>query len=109
MKIFYKIDNEVNRNCLIDCPFNDIKINGISGKKCKLGSIACQECEYCYGHHDGLLIGVPIDSSIKFEHERYIKLWFYNNRTKKLKKENEIVKILTIAKCISLCYNNYNG
>ena len=98
MKIFYKIDNEVNRNCLIDCPFNDIKINGISGKKCKLGSIACQECEYCYGHHDGLLIGVPIDSSIKFEHERYIKCMFIYKPTFKIRLEQFFYKFKRLFK-----------
>ena len=85
MKLYYLIDNEIDRNCLIDCPFKDIGFDdGRTGKECMLGSGSCQDCEYCYGHYDGPFIGVPINGDIKFRYERYVKCMLPHKSTFKL-------------------------
>lgn len=40
IKIFYQIDNEIDYNCLNDCPF---------GEEPKCGSVSCSECKHCFG------------------------------------------------------------
>ena len=59
MRIYYDVDtkfyetiNEVTNICRHDCPFKDVGFKGETGGECKVGSVECQECKFCYGHHD---------------------------------------------------------
>ena len=84
MKIYYNVDNEIDQNCLNKCPFENVGLNGETGKSCYVGSCACKECEYCYGHSKKGFVGLPdIKNKIRFQENSYIKCMFmYNNRFK---------------------------
>lgn len=94
MKLYYLIDNEIDNNCIIECPFKDVGFDdGRTGKECMLGSISCQNCEHCYGHYDGLFIGLPINGDIKFYSERYVKCMVPYKPTFKLNLEQFFYRI----------------
>ena len=60
MRIYYEID-EITDNCKNKCPFiNTLHKEGII-TDCYVGSIACQECKFCYGHYKGQTTLVPND------------------------------------------------
>lgn len=50
MKIYYEFDT-LTDDCKNKCPFKDIGVKGESGPDCQVGSVTCQECKFCYGHH----------------------------------------------------------
>ena len=50
MKIYYEVD-AITDNCKNKCPFESIGVKEESGPDCQVGSITCQECKFCYGHH----------------------------------------------------------
>lgn len=51
MKIYYEVD-AITDNCKNKCPFENIGVKGESGPNCYVGSVTCQECKFCYGHHN---------------------------------------------------------
>lgn len=51
MKIYYEVD-AITDNCKNKCPFESIGVKGESGPDCQVGSVTCQECKFCYGHHN---------------------------------------------------------
>lgn len=73
MRIYYEID-EITDNCKNKCPF----VNTESTER-YVGSIACQECKFCYGQYKGQMSLVPKD------------------------KENFVLKNMPYIKC-SRCY-----
>ena len=60
MRIYYEID-EITDNCKNKCPFVNTGIKGETGTDCYVGSIACQECKFCYGQCKGQMSIVPKD------------------------------------------------
>ena len=50
MKIYYEVD-VVTDTCKNKCPFESVGVKGESGPNCNVGSLICQECKFCYGHH----------------------------------------------------------
>ena len=50
MKIYYELDG-ITGNCKNKCPFESVGVKGESGTDCQVGSVTCQECKFCYGHH----------------------------------------------------------
>lgn len=83
MRIYYKID-VITDNCQCDCPFKNTGIKGETGPDYMLGSFACQQCKYCYGHYDKGFVGFYDNfNNIKFNENCYIKCMFpYRNKTK---------------------------
>lgn len=87
MKIYYDVD-EITDNCKYDCPFKDFGYKGEIGEDCKVGSVTCQECKFCYGHHDPFKqeIGVIfVDGKRILKPIRYIKcmwVWITHGRKK---------------------------
>lgn len=45
IKIFYFIDNEIDCNCLNDCPFGEVQNKTVI----KCGSVTCSNCKHCFG------------------------------------------------------------
>ncbi len=71
MRIYYKFDY-ITDNCLSKCPFND----KLHNEETHVGSVACQLCKYCYGYHEGGLVGYPSKNGIRFEHNRYVQCMY---------------------------------
>lgn len=83
MKIYYLVNNEIDEYCLQKCPFENIGLHGESGKQCHVGSVACKECEFCYGFKKSGYIGLPVNDKIRFYNQTYIKCMFtYKNKFK---------------------------
>ena len=80
MKIYYDVD-EITDNCKHDCPFKDIGFKGETGGECKVGSVACQECKFCYGHHDSHRHSIVfVNNNIHLRTMPYIKcMWGTEN------------------------------
>lgn len=77
MRIYYSTDID-ETSCIYECPFKDIRFHEETGCDCKVGSVTCQECKFCYGNKDGNLVGYP-NSTIKqiaIRHNKYIKCSF---------------------------------
>ena len=41
IKIFYYIEDDIDYNCLNNCPFGELK---------KCGSVSCSNCKHCFGN-----------------------------------------------------------
>ena len=80
MRIYFEL-NELD-HCVSECPFYYIGINGRNGLDCRVGSVTCKNCKYCYGYHEGGLVGYPGILSISrkegivLNHSRYVKCMF---------------------------------
>jgi hypothetical protein len=74
MKIYYEL-NELD-HCVSKCPFYYVGVNGRNGLDCRVGSVTCQNCKYCYGSHEGGLVGYPGEDRIRFDHDRYIQCMY---------------------------------
>ena len=87
MRIYFEL-NELD-HCVSECPFYYIGVNGRNGLDCRVGSVTCQNCEYCYGYHEGGLVGYPgvlqfsKKEGIVLNHSRYVKCMFPNPTTYK--------------------------
>lgn len=67
MKIYYEFD-EITDNCSNKCPFTNIVHKGKTGKDCRVGSVTCRGCRFCYGESN------DYRSSIIFiDNKRYLK------------------------------------
>jgi hypothetical protein len=83
MRLYYTVD-AVTNNCQNKCPFVDIGLHRETGTDCQLGSVTCQECKHCYGHHDNGFVGLPkCDDKVTMFENRYVKCMFiYKNKWK---------------------------
>lgn len=81
MRLYYIVD-AITDNCINKCPYVDIRLYGETGKDCQVGSVSCQECEFCYGHHENGFVGLPVhDNKISMYEKKYIKCMFiYKNK-----------------------------
>lgn len=70
MRIYFELKDYFT--CINRCPFHEDIHNGMT---C-VGSAACQKCKYCYGHHEGGLVGYPGEDRIRFNHDRYIQCMY---------------------------------
>ena len=82
MKIYYDVDG-ITDNCMYDCPFKDLGYKGEIGEDCKVGSVTCQECKFCYGHHNPFkqeLGMIFVDGKLILKPIRYVKcMWGIDN------------------------------
>lgn len=70
MRIYYEID-EFTSDCKNKCPFIDPACKDVL--ECSyVGSVACQECKFCYGSNKGQLSLVPKEEFV-LQNTPYIK------------------------------------
>jgi hypothetical protein len=76
MKIYYEFD-PITDNCKNKCPFESVGVKGESGPNCQVGSVTCQECKFCYGHHNTYEYScLHYDNELIFTPMPYIKCMY---------------------------------
>lgn len=86
MRLYFETDNEIDENCTNKCPWSNIAFYGELGKDCYVGSVACQECKFCYGCVDKGFVGVPnnFGKPIKLLTRKYVNCRFDDPKNKRL-------------------------
>jgi len=77
IKLFYKIEDDIDYNCLDKCPFD------IEGRMC--GSYACHKCEHCIGSGEMSVWNISVSKGVNFNQGYVICKKAYNTYTLKMR------------------------